>query len=1132
MNKLVPFGVALATVAFISFASHAAVTTVESGQTLTVTDATVGDYADGFQFADETGVIEFNTTAAPTMDITGAGTVKKTSNSSSWTMSKQLPDFSGDYILQGGGRVTVTGDASGSARYMFGNDKGTLDIRSGAELYAPNTGNMPVFYAKPVKIAGNGANAYGAIQTLTGTHNMSGDFLRNLTLSADARVDLEGNGYLQFFNSSGKFDMDGHELTFVGNGVADFTGAFTIVSNGVINLTCYGTPGIKLQFRNRWACCEETSDPFHIWDVGSIYFYYDGSALHDVYPIARPLVVHGKRAMIGVRHQNETSPSTFANMGANVWKSKVTLLEPDSRVNLSSSFKQAQFNLTGEVTGPGSVTVGASDMRQTAANENRGRVYLANTNNTYQGFTYVNNYFNAGKWGQLLAAGPHSIPNYSSLTGNYGTVSLRMKERESDDEILWTDGTYIRDLANEGTWLNNCAVGFDTTFCDGLFTLNYPVGITNETAFIGGSGPGAVLITNAIGTTEHPLRLLAAGGVTTVKTKPGEKQIVGELRASAPSYGSDKAILCLQDCDLVMPDSGKLDAGYNTSEDGFHKSIQFKNTRLVVENIRNSWSDYNCDVIRPGGSNGGTGCGLMEIYDGTVITGRLAVTGTGYGGFGAVYQYGGHVTALGCPSSEANSSGLGCPVGGHNHGYYEMNGGTFVAAGTFAIGNTESGFWKQTGGSFLLDRAIGDTSNEPQIFVGCGNAQAYAFALHVAGGTFDVGCGRMSVNTGYSEGHQYANVTVTGEGSLIDTRKRFIWPGNKAGAETQFTLQNGGRLRIVALKKGIGDSKLSVNFDGGIWECTKDDAESGGDVFHSYRTDSRWLTCWADVFVYGGGATIDTAGTKGNGTYRVINGAFGGGITGLAEGFEPFLVGPYEPIVRVYGDGQGAVALADWDKETGMVNGIKVVVPGVGYTQATVKFCAGREANHEWACTIAPNSNTGSFTKAGEGTFFLAAENTWGGATVVKGGTLKANCDWAIPAGTDVVLAGGDLDFNGTVGRVTSVTYGAGGGRILNVGNVELPETATIAIDVADLVAGNPVALTGDIDLSKLAITITGEASLLEEDAKYVLATTTDGTFIGNPDYTFDDEPKNWGLVNRGTKLVYRYVKGTLLLIR
>ena len=215
-----------------------------------------------------------------------------------------------------------------------------------------------------------------------------------------------------------------------------------------------------------------------------------------------------------------------------------------------------------------------------------------------------------------------------------------------------------------------------------------------------------------------------------------------------------------------------------------------------------------------------------------------------------------------------------------------------------------------------------------------------------------------------------------------------------------------------------------------------------------------------------------------------------------------------------------------------MVNGIKVVVPGVGYTTATVKFCSGREASYEWACTIAPNTNTGSFTKAGEGEFFLAATNTWGGATVVKGGSLKANCDWAIPTNSAVRLEGGNLDLNGKVAKISSVTYGAGGGQILNAENAELPATASIVIDIADLVAGNPVALTGDVDLSTTPITITGDVSLLEEGAKYVLATTTDGTFIGKPTYTLEDEPANWGLANRGTKLVYRFVKGALILVR
>lgn len=1090
--------IALVSAAMAGFV-NAAVTEITAGQTITVTDAdiTAGTYADGFAFADATGVLEFNTSAAPTMTITGAGTVKKTS-SADWTMSVQLPNFSGDYILQGGGRVTATGDASGSGRYLFGNDTGALDIRSGAELYVPNTKNVPMFYAKLVKVAGNGAanhGGYGAIWTLTGGHNMSGDFLQNLKLTADARVNLESS-YLQFFNSNGKFDMDGHRLKFTGNGTVDFTGGFTVVSNGTIDILCYGTPGIRVQIRNRWTHFEETDKPFEIWDVGSIYFYYDGTAIHDVYPIRRPLVVHGKRGMIGIKDQNKTSPSTFTNLNANVWASEIAIDE-GKHINMFSTLPQQQFNVTGPIKGAGSVSIGAGDLSQTAANENRGRIYFANTNNTYQGFTYVNNFFNVSKWGQFLAAGPHSIPNYSSLTGNYGTVSVRLKERESEHEELWTDGTYLRDLANETTWLNRCGIGLDTTFYDGVFTMAFPTGITNSNAFIGGSGPGEVVLTNAVGTAENPLRLLASGGVTTVKTKPGEPQYVGEFRAVPPSYGSTESVLCIQDSDLIMPDSGSFDAGYQTSENGFRSAIQLKNTRLIAENLRNTWSNYDSDVMIPGNSTGGGSdtCGLLEIYDGTVITGRLAVTGRKYGGYGAVYQYGGSVTALGRAGTDPQwGSAIGGATKGDNNGYYEMHGGEFIAAGSMAIGYLEGGYWKQFGGTFRGDYAIG-SEEEPLICLGRGNGSAHANCLHVMGGTFDVGKGRMEVNTGYSADHQYAHVTVEEPGSLIDLQKRYIWPNNIASAITRFTLANGGRMRLVGLRKAHADSELSINFNGGIWECSENNAGAGGDIFHTYRTSQPTLP--TDVYVYEGGATIDTAGTTGNGTYRVINGAFGGGVTGLAEGFTSFKTGPFEPIARIYGDGKGAVAAAVWDKGTGMVTGIRIIAPGVGYTTATVKFCYGRRAEHESACTVAANVNTGSFTKTGSGEFFLAATNTWGGATVVKGGTLKCLCDCAVPTNSAIVLAGGDLDFNDMSGKVSSVTYGVGGGRLLNAGNVILPETAVMTISTAEIAAGKKIELTGDMDLSSVTLNVTGDATLLDDTMVYPFVTVADGTLAG-----------------------------------
>lgn len=1134
MNKLVPFGVALATAAFISFTSHAAVTTVESGQTLTVTDATVGDYADGFQFADETGVIEFDTTAAPTMDITGAGTVKKTS-SADWTMSKQVKGFTGDYILQGGGVVTVPS----ATEWLFGNDEqnkcGDLVVESGNTLYIPNTGIWNnLFVWRRVVIAGDGVNGRGAIDTGYAFANAS-HYMNLLQLSDDATIRL---GNTQFFGN-GSLDPNGHTLTIAG-GNGDFQVAtgywnrYLVKSNGVIRVRGESaSKPARFTIRNAYCEMEPSEDsPFLLDDFALLNpWYYDGT-----YNICstndRPIWVKGTNARLAVLHQNVDQDEDWKSTDRDRWTGDIVFKESGSILTVSSSLRHHQLNLLGDISGDGSLVVGNSGTG--SHNSHRGRLFLAGTNNTYTGSTYVNNYFGTFKWGAFLAAGPHSIPDYSKLTGNYGFVSVRLKERESDDELLWTDGTFIRDLANEGTWLNGCAVGLDTTYCNGPFTMAMPTGITNATAFVGGSGPGEVIFTNVVGTAENPIRLHQGGGLLTVKTKPGEKQVVGEIRVSPAVGVMTNSVVCFEDCDLVMPPTGKFVGKYRSSDDGLESVIRLKNTRLVASTLTNDWNkSYATDVIYPGGPE--AGCGTLEIYDGSVVTGRIVASGTVYGGHGAIYQYGGSVTALGRKGTEVQygSQISGCNMSsGDNNGYYELRGGEFVAAGTFGVGYVEGGLWTQYGGSFRMTNAL-DCTDEPCFCLCTGNGQAWATGLRVAGGTWDIGNGRVTVNGGYSANHEHALVTVEGEGTFVNFGTRYIWPNNIATAQTRFTLASGGRLRLPGLRRAHGDSELSVNFNGGIWECSCNDAISAGDIFHSYRTS--WANGMSRVFVYSGGATIDTAGKTGNGTYQVIHGAFGGGITGLKD-FTPVKVGPFEPVVRIYGDGEGAVAVAVWDRETGMVSGIRVIAPGVGYTQATAGFCYGRSGDPAAAniaeCTIAENVNTGSFTKAGAGEFFLAATNTWGGATIVKGGSLKAKCDWAIPTNTAVRLEGGNLDLNGKVAKISSVTYGAGGGQILNAENAELPATASIVIDIADLVAGNPVALTGDVDLSTMPITITGDVSLLVEGAKYVLATTADGTFIGKPTYTLEDEPANWGLANRGTRLVYRFVKGALILVR
>ena len=102
----------------------AAVTRVESGTKLVVTDETAGNYSDGISFADKTGEVEFQTSQPPQMPLVGAGTVVKTYEGP-WTFTTATcKDFTGTFILRGAGVVAVPGTTD----YMGAWDKGSVEV--------------------------------------------------------------------------------------------------------------------------------------------------------------------------------------------------------------------------------------------------------------------------------------------------------------------------------------------------------------------------------------------------------------------------------------------------------------------------------------------------------------------------------------------------------------------------------------------------------------------------------------------------------------------------------------------------------------------------------------------------------------------------------------------------------------------------------------------------------------------------------------------------------------------------------------------------------------------------------------------------------------------------------------------
>lgn len=453
-----------------------------------------------------------------------------------------------------------------------------------------------------------------------------------------------------------------------------------------------------------------------------------------------------------------------------------------------------------------------------------------------------------------------------------------------------------------------------------------------------------------------------------------------------------------------------------------------------------------------------------------------------------------------------------------------------MSQGNFVIGYLNRGYFVQTGGSFVLTNAVG-SSAQPQVSIGSGNG--YGGSLCVFGGTFDVGAGRTSVNTsGSRDANPFSTVSVAGPTAYLNFGADANCPGNSDTAVTLFTMCGGGRMRTRGFYKGNTNSTLIVNFNNGTFVPTQNGNDGAQDVFHNYRTYSTYANRQVDhIIVCPGGMTIDTDGKTGVYTYQVLEGATGGGVSGVLS--TPIHNIGVAPVVRIYGDGYGAVGVADFDSVSNVVKGVKILAPGVGYTYATASLFLDRAVLVSYDCTIAENVNTGGFTKKGEGSFILYATNTWGGATSVAGGTLKAGCDWAVPPGTDLVLSdGGVMDFNGKTGEVASVTYGAGGGSISNAALVKMPNSASITISVDDLLAGKKVPFAGDVNLDALDVTLTGDlGKLVESDRRYTLI-EAGGTLSGSINVVTEEPlPDFWSFKIRGSRLQLVFSKGTVLIV-
>lgn len=564
------------------------------------------------------------------------------------------------------------------------------------------------------------------------------------------------------------------------------------------------------------------------------------------------------------------------------------------------------------------------------------------------------------------------------------------------------------------------------------------------------SPESAITVKAALGNATNRLTAgtatLAGGTAATadLRVSKGVLRLTGEktFKFDSISVGrgdQNAAMIILDDAKDVRFGEGGLLLGLNDA-DG---AAGYPPVRMVVTNSTltsyagaHTWSTYGDDfgtmVI------GRRRDAILEVQEGSLISnllcvGVIPVNANADRWFtGLLRQTGGEVR----PASGRADVGIG---GRYGNATYLMEGGLLQPVDRFNIGNASQG---------TLDLRGGVVSYPNDLTMAGGNG-ATAWLIS-RGGVMTIGGWLTLAGAGRGA---WSHVLLEDAADVTVAMVYLTVPNADNCGKFSDVALNGGVLKtagfyFAGVSTGVRHAELNVGFNGGTLRLSQDSK----DVFHCGNG-----TGTPSVTVYAGGCNIDTDGKVDNFTVEPFAGASGKGVSGTTMP-ESSYVALCEPVIEITGDGHGALAVPVWDYETLKFSGVRVVQPGVGYTWAkmTAYKSDSRAFFEDIDCDLVENVNTGSFTKSGEGNFIFRTANTYGGDTVLAGGTLVADVEGAIPSGSTVVFAGGTLTLgDGVVApSAYAADYAAALEGMPSTGDYSFPEGSTITVrnlPVADL---------------------------------------------------------------------------------
>ena len=596
----------------------------------------------------------------------------------------------------------------------------------------------------------------------------------------------------------------------------------------------------------------------------------------------------------------------------------------------------------------------------------RGTTYLLNGDNQYSGATTVTN-------GVLYAAAPGSLPDHTPAKLNIrqnGTLAVRYADDAGTRPLAW-GAADVDAIATTAFFTQSSAtLGFDPYYAD----ATYGTGIHGFSL----SKHGANTLThtganNDIGTVRvYDGELVLAGGAYSLI---GTSSLYPGATGSTASYG----ILSITGNAQVIG----ADPGY----------------RLPVS------------AIAPGQT--GNSRGILNIRDNAFVQGRLYIADNASGA-GAIYQSGGTFNNVAGAATDGR-------IGHNGYGYYQLDGGAVTNKGytQLAAGGSSIGILRQTGGEFIYKTGNTPAEGAPgEFYGGTFSTRGGTALLHLSGGVLDTGNSRLWLCEFDNGSGGYTVLTLEDEALL---KADYIDMADRNASPVTIVNLNGGTIQTKYLRKGNRDNPTDaqaiVNFSGGTLLATSSDSliTSAGETA-------------PDIFVYGGGAVIDTTNYNTSITFPIKK-PENYGVTGIRV-ITPGTGYIAPPFVKITGGGgRGATAVAEIDRVLGSLTAIRVTSPGTGFTSVpTVTLLGGgaQTAGTIGLTTIGLTPRDGGLAKRGTGALALSGANTWAGPTVIEDGILSIAADNALPPEADLFINGGTLDLaNRTVTNAhTTLTSG------------------------------------------------------------------------------------------------------------